>query len=72
MGNDEIQPMVLKEMADTADRLLSISRKAKASGKVSGDWKKGSSAHNFKRNKQKDPRNYQQDSFTSVPGKVME
>jgi len=63
-GPDEMQPRVLRELADVVAKPLSmILEKLWWSGEVPCDWKKG---------RKQDPGNHQPVSLTSVPGKIME
>ena len=73
MGPDVIQPRVLRDLADTVVRLLSIVfEKWWRSGDIPEDWKKANVTPIYKEGLKEDPGNYRPISLTSIPEKVME
>ena len=72
MGLNEMNPRVLRELADVVAKPLSIiSEKPWQSSEVSTDCKRGNTIPIFKKRKKGRPREIQA-SFTSVPSKIME
>lgn len=66
---NEMHPRVLRELADTVTKALSIIvEKSRQSGEIPSDRKKG----NIIKGKLEDPENYQSVSLTFVPHKIME
>ncbi|NWX33671.1 RTJK polymerase, partial [Notiomystis cincta] len=73
MGPDRMHPGVLRELADTIVRPLTIIfERSWRSGEVPEDWKKANVTPIFKKGKKEDPGSYWPVSLTSIPGKVME
>jgi len=73
MGPDEMQPRVLRELADAVAKTFStIFERSWQSGKVPSDWKKGNIVSIFKKGRKGDPGNYRPDSLISGPARIME
>lgn len=68
MGPNGIHPRVLRELAHTMTRTLSIIfQQSGQSEKVPVDWKLANVVPVFEKDKKKDPSNYRSVSLTSVP-----
>lgn len=58
VGFNELNPRVLKELADAVSKLLSIIlEKSRLSGEVLSDWKKRNLTNIFKKGRIEDPEN---------------
>lgn len=73
LGPDRMHPEVLKELADTFPRLLSIIfERAWRLEEVPSNWGKTNVTPSFQKGKKDDLRNNRQVSFTSVAKKFIE
>jgi len=72
MGPDEMNPRVLRELADVVCQALSIILKSHSSQVKSSETEKRDTLCPFLNSRKKDPGNYQPVSLTSAPGKIME
>jgi len=73
MGPDEIDPRVLRELAEELAKPLSIiCQQSWLTGEVPDDWRIANVTPIYKKGQKQDPRNYRPVSLTSVPGKIME
>ncbi|KAK4828776.1 hypothetical protein QYF61_000801 [Mycteria americana] len=73
MGPDEIQPRVLRELADVLTKPLSIIyQQSWLTGEVPDNWRLANVTPIYKKGRKEDPGNYRPVSLTSVLGKLME
>jgi len=73
MGLDEIDPRVLRELAEELSKPLSIiCHQSWLTGEVPGDWRVAHVTLVYKKGWKEDPGNYRPLSLTSVPGNIME
>ncbi|GAB0183195.1 mitochondrial enolase superfamily member 1 [Grus japonensis] len=73
MGQDEIHPMVVSELAEVLTKTLSIIyQQYWLTGDFPADWRLANVMPIYKKGRKEDPGNYRPVSLTSVLGKVME
>jgi len=73
MRPDELQPGVLRKLADVVVKPLSIIlRQFRLTGNVPVDWRLANVTPIFRKGQKDDPNSYRPISLTLVPGKVME